>query len=53
MAEYDSGNCGCEGCNREFKVPLTYLSKTSDAQAYLQQQFDRHQCEVADAATHG
>jgi hypothetical protein len=32
----------CTICSREFKVPMTSLSKTIDAQAYLQEQFDRH-----------
>jgi len=34
----------CTSCNREFKVPLTELKKTSDAQQNLQMQFDRHKC---------
>jgi hypothetical protein len=36
----------CEGCNQEFKVPLTVLAKTAAAQAYLQEQFQRHKCEI-------
>ena len=35
----------CTVCNREFKVPMTALSKTRDAQFNLQQQFDQHKCE--------
>ncbi len=35
----------CTACQREFKVPMTDLSKTADAQKSLQEQFDRHQCE--------
>jgi hypothetical protein len=34
----------CTVCSKEFKVPMTSLSKTMDAQAYLQEQFDRHKC---------
>ena len=36
----------CEGCGREFKVPLSVLAKTAGAQAYLQEQFQRHKCET-------
>lgn len=35
----------CTQCQREFKVPLTSLARTKDAQDYLQQAFDRHVCE--------
>jgi hypothetical protein len=34
----------CSFCSHEFKVPLTQLTRTKDAQAYLQQAFDRHKC---------
>jgi hypothetical protein len=34
----------CSSCSREFKVPMTALSKTKDAQTNLQQQFDQHVC---------
>jgi hypothetical protein len=34
----------CELCGKQFKVPITYLSKIKDAQASLQEQFDRHKC---------
>jgi len=34
----------CTGCSREFKVPLTALSRTKDAQDHLQKQFDEHKC---------
>jgi hypothetical protein len=40
----------CEFCSKQFKVPLTYLAKTSDAQANLQEQFDRHKCKQEDAS---
>ncbi len=32
-------------CSREFKVPMSALTRTADAQASLQEQFDRHKCE--------
>ena len=35
----------CTFCSREFKVPMSALTKTADAQASLQEQFDRHKCE--------
>jgi hypothetical protein len=34
----------CTGCAQEFKVPLTALSRTRDAQEHLQKQFDEHKC---------
>lgn len=38
----------CEFCQKEFKVPMTSLAKTVDAQANLQEQFDRHKCKRLD-----
>ena len=38
----------CSFCSREFKVPMSALSRTVDAQANLQQQFDRHTCQPED-----
>ena len=38
----------CAHCDREFKAPMSALSRTVDAQANLQQQFDRHKCQIAD-----
>jgi hypothetical protein len=35
----------CTLCSREFKVPMSTLRRTADAQASLQEQFDRHKCE--------
>jgi len=35
----------CTFCSREFKVPMSALTRTVDAQASLQDQFDRHRCE--------
>jgi hypothetical protein len=39
----------CELCGKEFKVPLPALTKTADAKANLQEQFDRHQCQLKKA----
>jgi hypothetical protein len=35
----------CTHCSREFKAPMGALRRTADAQASLQEQFDRHKCE--------
>jgi hypothetical protein len=40
----------CTLCSREFKVPMSALSRTVDAQAYIQQQFGRHRCQPEDAS---
>jgi hypothetical protein len=40
----------CEFCSKQFKVPLTQLTKTSDAQTNLQEQFDRHKCKPLDSS---
>jgi hypothetical protein len=34
----------CAFCGKEFKVPMTSLTKTTDAEFSLQEQFDRHKC---------
>jgi hypothetical protein len=34
----------CSSCGKEFRVPMTALTRTKDAQAHLQEQFDRHEC---------
>jgi hypothetical protein len=34
----------CSSCSKEFRVPMTALTRTADAQAHLQEQFDRHEC---------
>jgi len=39
----------CTVCSREFKVPISALRRTADSQASLQQQFDRHKCELVDS----
>jgi hypothetical protein len=40
----------CTLCSREFKVPMSALRRTADAQASLQEQFDRHKCEPPDSS---
>jgi hypothetical protein len=37
----------CAACTKQFKVQMTALTKTTDAQVNLQQQFDRHECSAA------
>jgi hypothetical protein len=41
----------CELCRQQFKVPMSALTKTRDAQASLQQQFDSHKCAPDTGAT--
>jgi hypothetical protein len=40
----------CTLCSREFKVPMSDLRRTADAQASLQEQFNRHKCEPLDSS---
>jgi hypothetical protein len=40
----------CTSCGTEFKAPMSALTRTLDAQANLQEQFDRHKCKAEDAA---
>ena len=40
----------CSVCSREFKVPMNALKRTADAQASLQEQFDRHKCQYLDSS---
>ena len=40
----------CSVCSREFKVPMNALKRTADAQASLQEQFDRHKCQSLDSS---
>jgi hypothetical protein len=40
----------CTLCSREFKVPMGALRRTADAQASLQEQFDRHKCEPEESS---
>ena len=35
----------CTACGKQFTAPLSTLRRVSDAQANLQQQFDRHKCQ--------
>jgi hypothetical protein len=39
----------CTACGKQFTAPLSALRRVSDAQANLQQQFDRHKCQNEDA----
>jgi hypothetical protein len=34
----------CSSCSKQFKVPMSALTRTKDAQTNLQQQFDLHEC---------
>ena len=34
----------CTKCDRNFKVPLDFLKRTSDAQESLRKQFVEHKC---------
>ena len=40
----------CALCTREFKVPLSAVRRTADAQSRLQEQFDRYKCESDDSS---
>src|SRR5437763_12347243 len=40
----------CTRSSREFKVPMNTLKSTANAQASLQEQFDRHKCEPPDSS---
>jgi hypothetical protein len=40
----------CAFCGKQFKVPIPALTKTADAQANLQEQFDRHNCKPLDSS---
>ena len=40
----------CTLCGREFKVPMNAFKRTADAQASLQEQFDRHKCQPLDSS---
>jgi hypothetical protein len=39
----------CTKCQQNFRVPITVLKRTLDAQANLKMQFDRHKCATAAA----
>jgi len=36
----------CTACDRQFKVPLTFLHRATEAQANLKFQFDAHKCKA-------
>jgi len=41
----------CTSCERQFKIPLTAMARTLDAQENLKMQFDNHTCKgQSDAA---
>ena len=40
----------CAFCSKQFKVPMTALAKTTEAEANLHEQFDRHKCSHEDAS---
>ena len=40
----------CEFCSKQFKVPLTEMARTSEANDNLQGQFDRHKCKHVDGS---
>jgi hypothetical protein len=40
----------CTLCSREFKVSVSALRRTADAQASLQEEFDRHNCVPEDSS---
>ncbi len=35
----------CTACGEQFTAPLSALRRVTDAQANLQEQFDRHKCQ--------
>jgi hypothetical protein len=37
----------CTACGKEFTAPLNALRRVMEAQANLQEQFDRHKCQEA------
>src|SRR5205814_9683862 len=40
----------CTLCSLEFRAPMSALSRTADAQASLQSQFENHKCEPGDSS---
>ena len=40
----------CTKCQRDFRVPITMLNRTLDAQANLKMQFARHKCAIVSEA---
>jgi len=45
MAEHPPAVGFCALCSREFRVPVSTLRRTAEAQGSLQEEFDRHKCE--------
>jgi hypothetical protein len=43
----------CTICSQEFKVPMSAVRRTANAQASLQEQFDRDKCEHEDSHQFG
>jgi hypothetical protein len=39
----------CTVCGKQFTAPLSALRRATDAQAHLQEQFDRHKCQEEEA----
>jgi len=39
----------CTACGKEFMAPMSTLRRVTDAQANLQEQFDRHKCQNEDS----
>jgi hypothetical protein len=40
----------CTACGKQFTAPMSALKRLTDAQANLQEQFDRHQCEPVESS---
>jgi hypothetical protein len=40
----------CTACGQQFTAPVSVLKRLTDAQANLQEQFDRHQCQNAESS---
>jgi hypothetical protein len=38
-------SAACTACGKQFTAPLSTLQRLKDAQANLQEQFDRHKCQ--------
>jgi len=50
MAEHHSGSCSLHTLQPGIQSSMSALKRTADAQASLQEQFDRHKCEPEDAS---
>jgi hypothetical protein len=49
MAQYHPSHLDMRILRQQFKVPMAALAKTADAQANMQEKFDRHKCNREDA----